>query len=94
MAPAKVLHIPMTPARRRLLLEIERWLNANNYAPSERELARAMGVAAVSTVHAHLKILREQGHVTWVAGLPRTLSLTDSGREILSGSGAIVERDE
>jgi SOS-response transcriptional repressor LexA len=44
-----------------------------------REIQLLIGLASVSTVHAHLAILRDAHLIDWVDGSNRTLHLTDLG---------------
>ena len=85
MAEAEVLHVYLTPVRRRLLGEIQLWHDIYGYAPSVRELQEILGYASTSTVHGHLHQLRRRGTVDWVEGQNRTLHLTPLGRAAVYG---------
>lgn len=51
----------------------------HQHPPTWRELADLVQLSSLATVHSHLKILREQGHVSWEDGQFRTLTVTESG---------------
>jgi repressor LexA len=57
--------------------------NEKGYSPTVREIQVALGHGGPSSIHAQLTVLRDMGYVTWVDGQPRTLVVTDEGREAL-----------
>lgn len=76
-------------------LELLDWIDAylaeNRYAPSIREVARAVGHAGSSTTHWRLSRMRRQGLVDWIDGDIRTLHTVGNARSTLvslGGSGS------
>ena len=65
----------LSPKRRAILEYIESFAQKNGYAPSVREIGDAVGLRSPSTVHAHLRILEENGYLQKSKGKTRTLSL-------------------
>lgn len=65
----------LSPKRRAILEYIESFVQENGYAPSVREIGDAVGLRSPSTVHAHLRILEENGYLQKSKGKTRTLSL-------------------
>jgi len=65
----------LSPKRRAILEYIESFAQENGYAPSVREIGDAVGLRSPSTVHAHLRILEENGYLQKSKGKTRTLSL-------------------
>lgn len=53
----------LTPVRQRILDYIRESLDAKGYPPSVREIGEAVGLKSPSTVHTHLKILRDFGYL-------------------------------
>ncbi len=49
----------------------------HGYPPSVREMAAAVGLKSPSTVHFHLKALRENGLISQAEGKTRAISITD-----------------
>ncbi len=49
----------------------------HGYPPSVREMAAAVGLKSPSTVHFHLKALRENGLITQAEGKTRAISIAD-----------------
>lgn len=47
--------------------------------PSVREICAATGLRSTSTVHAHLKVLEEQGYITRDEGLNRSIRINGAG---------------
>jgi len=86
MAKAAALHAPLTVTRRRLLNAIFVFNREHGYSPTVRDLQLSLGFANPSSIHEHLRTLRQAGLVTWVERQPRTLVLTPLGQR------AIVER--
>ena len=74
-----------------LLLDwIDGFVVDNRYAPSVREAADFLGLN-VSTAHARLERLREQGYITWNEGETRTLRIvgTHHGKSQSDGRGGV-----
>lgn len=49
------------------------------YPPTYREMSDAIGVSSTETVYRYLKILRDQGAVTWQDHKPRTVKVINDG---------------
>ncbi len=65
----------------------------HGYPPTYRETADALGVASTSSVAHHVDILEARGLVSRKPGCPRTLQVTEAGRNILTKSGKKVTDD-
>ena len=67
-----------TSNKAQLILDyIDRFTRDNGYAPSVREIAEAVDLKSPSTVHFHLKGLREAGLISQAEGKTRAISVTD-----------------
>lgn len=63
-------------AQVRILVALAKARDEGRPAPTLRALGDEAGLAAVSSVHHHLHVLRQMGEVTWVDRSMRTLRLT------------------
>jgi predicted transcriptional regulator len=58
--------------KEKLIHAIDAWWKAKDYAPSMRELARLMN-KPVSTIHYHLRNLRDEGLIEFEDGVSRSV---------------------
>lgn len=82
---------PLTEAQSELLTYITNHLVSQQYAPSIRQMMKAMGLRSPAPVQARLELLRSKGYVTWEYGKARTLRLLNEGIPIV---GTIVRHGE
>ena len=54
---------------------IQIFLSENGYSPTVRDICEGTGIRSTSTVHAHLKRLRESGKLNYDAGRRRAISI-------------------
>lgn len=59
--------------RDRILTFVADYWKAQGYAPTVREIGKAVGLSSPSTVHAHLAELRAQGRLAADPNRPRTI---------------------
>jgi SOS-response transcriptional repressor LexA len=74
MVEAAFQHPYLSAPQVKVLKALERLTAQRGYPPTVRELADAVG-SSVGTVHVHLGNLRASGHVNWVDGSVRTLTI-------------------
>ncbi|WP_445322758.1 helix-turn-helix domain-containing protein [Psychrobacillus sp. FSL K6-2684] len=55
---------------------IRGYISENQYSPSLREIADAVGLSSPSTVHKHLNTLRNKGYISYIDSHPRTIQIT------------------
>lgn len=67
---------PISQKQRQILTYIQECTARQGYPPSVREIAAAVGLRSPSSVHAHLKHLRELGYLEQEHGKTRTIKLT------------------
>lgn len=67
---------PISQKQRQILTYIQACTARQGYPPSVREIAAAVGLRSPSSVHAHLKHLRELGYLEQEDGKTRTIKLT------------------
>lgn len=70
--------------RDRIVAFIEAYSAAEGHAPSYQEMAGAMGLASISTVHHHLEVLEQAGRISRTPGMPRSVTVR-KGRRRLRG---------
>ena len=58
---------------------IEKQINLNGYAPSVREIGKAVGLSSTATVHGYLAKLEEKGYIKKESQKGRTLRLLKGG---------------
>ena len=58
---------------------IEKQINLNGYAPSVREIGKAVGLSSTATVHGYLAKLEEKGYIKKEQQKGRTLKLLKGG---------------
>ena len=54
---------------------IVEFMTSNGYSPSVREICSAVGLSSVSTAHAYLQVLLDEGRITMKNNTARTISL-------------------
>lgn len=65
----------ITERQKELLVWIIEYIAENKYAPTIKEMEKAMGVRSVAPIQNLLRRLREKGYVTWIDGRARTIQV-------------------
>lgn len=65
--------IDLTERQRQVLAALERLSTDNGFAPTLREIASEVGLASVSSVHRHVRVLEQAELVERRAGCPRAI---------------------
>lgn len=60
-------------SRERIYRYILAYQQTNHYAPSMREICRALGIKSTSTVHWHIKRMTRDGLLMQATGCPRAI---------------------
>ncbi len=69
--------------QKEIIIAIKEYVEDNGYPPSYRELRDLVGLKSVSTVSGHLDRLKAKGCVSFMPGLPRTLSINKKITELI-----------
>ena len=69
----------LTPKQQQIYDFISSFADEHGYPPSVREIGAAVGLKSPSTVHFHLKGLREAGYITQAEGKTRAISIVGAG---------------
>jgi len=70
--------------KQKILEYLQDYIRKNGYAPTLSEIAKYLGVSALSTVHEHLAFLEEHGFIERGEGEERGLSLTSRVRSFVT----------
>lgn len=82
-----------TPTTSELLLRaIHAYWAANHFSPSIRELLGSLPVKSTSVVQYNLKKLEQQGSITRVPGINRSIVITEQGAQRLRLAESIATR--
>jgi repressor LexA len=82
---------PIIYKRQKQILEfINQFIQMNGHAPTLRQIADAMGVSSLATVHEHLETLSKKGLIRRKSGGKRTLELTFKEMDFTSEKSASV----
>lgn len=81
---------PVLYNRERQSLEfIAQYIQRHGYAPTLIEIAEALGVNAVSTIHEHLERLVQKGFIKKTAGFERSIELIENKVKLNENESAI-----
>lgn len=69
--------------RANVLSTIGKFIKNYGYSPSIRELCFLSGKNSTTTIHYHLKKLKDAGYIDYISGHFRTISLTEKGKKIV-----------
>ena len=67
----------------KILIFVDTYSREKRWAPSVREIAKAVGVYSTSTVFAHLERLAKDGLIEKREKSPRALRITEKGTDFL-----------
>lgn len=67
--------------QKQILSFIKQFIQVNNTAPTLRQIADALGVSSLATVHEHLQTLEQKGLIKRKSGKVRAIELTDPNLE-------------
>lgn len=63
----------LTEAQERVLGIVKGYIEEHGYAPSTRDVMRAMGTSSTNGAHDHLAALKKKGYLTWDKGVARSI---------------------
>lgn len=87
---------PITKRQQEVLDFIVAFIAQNNYSPTTREIANAVGLASGSTVYGMMKKLQSNGLISWKPNEPRTIKVIkqEEGKIRCFSVGESVPLDE
>lgn len=69
---------PVIYKRQKQILDfLQQYIDANGYAPTLKQIAQALGVSSLATVHEHLQALEKKGLIRKKNGAIRGIALTE-----------------
>ncbi len=69
---------------RDVLKVIAKYIDKNKISPSTREICELTEVKSTQTIHRRLKILEEFGYIKKQDNIPRSIRVTELGREVIN----------
>ena len=66
----------LTKRQKQVLEFLAEFVAENHYSPSFEEIARALDLSSVATIHRHLQVLQEKGYLNRSYNRSRTLEIT------------------
>lgn len=66
----------MTTKQERVFEAIKKYISENGYSPSVRDICEMLSLST-GTVHGHLVHLREKGHINFVDGVCRSITIQE-----------------
>lgn len=72
------MSVNVEPTKQEQLLDYLRvYTDSRGYPPSTREMTAALGFRSVESIHRLLRVLKEDGKVTWEPRKARTLRIVE-----------------
>ena len=72
---------PLTKRQAQILAYITEFIDANNYAPSYREIGHHFGLTSTATIAEHIESLKQKGYLSHEENLARSIQLSASQAE-------------
>lgn len=66
-----------------VLLFIDKFITANGFSPTVREIGKGTYLSSTSSVWGHLDRLKKEKLINFIRKSPRTITITDKGKELL-----------
>ena len=72
----------MSKKQKEILEIIKIFIKENGYSPTIREICRIANIKSTASVHAHIKKLKAEGHITSGVDMPRSIALTKREKNV------------
>lgn len=72
----------MSKKQKEILEIIKIFIKENGYSPTIREICRIANIKSTAAVHAHIKKLNAEGHITSGVDMPRSIALTKREKNV------------
>lgn len=76
--------ITIYPKQKKVFDFVRQYIQQKGFAPTVREIAFALGVSSLATVHEHLKALKKKGLIRSMDGVARSIEITYQPEDIKS----------
>lgn len=74
--------VTLYPRQKQILEFLRQYIQRNGYSPTLQQLAEALGVRSLATVHEHLGALAKKGLIRRYEGAVRGIELTDKSLDV------------
>ena len=68
--------------QKEILEIIKTFIKENGYSPTIREICRIANIKSTASVHAHIKKLKAEGHITSGVDMPRSIARTKREKNV------------
>ena len=72
----------MSEKQKEILEIIKTFIKKNGYSPTIREICKLANIKSTAAVHAHIKKLKAEGHITTGVDIPRSIVLTKKEKSV------------
>ena len=72
----------MSEKQKEILEIIKTFIKENGYSPTIREICKLANIKSTVAVHAHIKKLKDEGHITTGVDMPRSIALTKKEKSV------------
>ena len=72
----------MSEKQKEILEIIKTFIKENGYSPTIREICKLANIKSTAAVHAHIKKLKDEGHITTGIDMPRSIALTKREKSV------------
>lgn len=72
----------MSKKQKEILEIIKTFIKENGYSPTIREICKLANIKSTAAVHAHIKKLKAEGHITTGVDMPRSIALTKKEKSV------------
>lgn len=72
----------MSEKQKEILEIIKTFIKENGYSPTIREICKLANIKSTAAVHAHIKKLKAEGHITTGVDMPRSIALTKREKSV------------
>ena len=72
----------MSEKQKEILEIIKTFIKENGYSPTIREICKIANIKSTASVHAHIKKLKDEGHITSGVDMPRSIALTKREKSV------------
>ena len=72
----------MSKKQKEILEIIKTFIKENGYSPTIREICKLANIKSTAAVHAHIKKLKAEGHITTGVDIPRSIVLTKKEKSV------------
>ena len=72
----------LSEKQKEILEIIKTFIKENGYSPTIREICKLANIKSTAAVHAHIKKLKDEGHITTGIDMPRSIALTKKEKSV------------